>query len=183
MPAFARFPVEGAIIGRLLSGYGDLEFDLCHCVAMAANDLDMVLKAMFRVRGETQRIDIADAIGRKPYRALNLETQFSETVAGAHHCRKIRNQFSHCNWMDDNTGELAFVDLQEIALEHAIVDITALTAQHVTPDLLRQQEEFFGYISDCLAFLNHEAQRMAGRLTSHTFAMPPKMAPPLLRKP
>jgi hypothetical protein len=110
-----------AIIGRLLSGYGDLEFDLCTCVAEAMDDLDMVLQAMFRARGESQRIDIADAIGRKPYRARNLETQFSEMVAGLHHCRKIRNQFSHCNWFDDKSGALAFIDLESNAKKHTII--------------------------------------------------------------
>jgi hypothetical protein len=39
MPVFNTFPVEGAIIGRLLVGYGDLEFDLCNCIGMAIDDL------------------------------------------------------------------------------------------------------------------------------------------------
>lgn len=183
MPVFTTFPVEGAIIGRLLAGYGDLEFDLCNCAAMAVNDVDMVLKAMFRARGERQRISIADAIGRKPFRSFNLETQFSETVAGMHHCRKIRNQFSHCNWFDDNSGALAFVDLESNALKHAVVNVRHFTIRHVSVPVLQQQEEYFGYISDCLAFLNYEARHLAGRLASHPFAMPPKMPRPPLHNP
>jgi len=62
MPAFVRYPEEAAIIGRLLAGYGELEFDLCLCVGHARGDMDMAFKAMFRPRGETQRIDIADPI-------------------------------------------------------------------------------------------------------------------------
>ena len=50
-----------AIVRR--AGYGDLEFDLCNCIGMCIDDLDMVLKAMFRARGEQQRLQIADAIG------------------------------------------------------------------------------------------------------------------------
>lgn len=183
LPVFVQFSEQGTIIGRLLSSYGDLEFDLCTCVGMAVDDRDMVLKVMFRARGEQHRIHIADAIGRKAFRALNLETQFVDTVGGLQHCRKIRNQFSHCNWLDDNTGDLAFVNLEEIAKQHTVAEISSLTTRHVTVALLQEHEEFFGFISDCLAFLNYEAQRLAGRLSSHPFSMPPKMQPPLLCSP
>ena len=184
MPVFSTFPVEGAIIGRLLAGYGDLEFDLCNCIGMAIDDMDMVLKAMFRARGEHQRILIADAIGRKPYRAFSLETQFSETIAGMQHCRKIRNEFAHCNFFDDNSGSLAYLNLETNAKSNAVVrSIRTFTVHHLTAPFLQQKEEYFGYISDCLAFLNHEAQRLAGRAASNAFAMPPKMSPPPLRGP
>jgi hypothetical protein len=35
LPAFVQFPKEAAIIGRLLAGYGELEFDLCNCLRAA----------------------------------------------------------------------------------------------------------------------------------------------------
>ena len=124
---------------------------------------------MCRARGKSQRIHIGDAIGRKPYRALNLETQFSETVADMHQCRKIRNEFAHCNFFDDSSGSLAYVDLEANAQSHALINVRSFIESHVTMTLLQQQEENLGYISDCLAFLNHEAQRVAGRLASHPF--------------
>jgi hypothetical protein len=37
MPVFQRFPVEAEIIGRLVVGYGELELDLCNCIAMWNN--------------------------------------------------------------------------------------------------------------------------------------------------
>ncbi len=86
MPAFGRYPQEGAIIGRLLAGYADLELELCFCVACARDDFDMVFKSMFRSRGETQRVDIADAMGRQEYRALRLGTYFEEAIAGMGFC-------------------------------------------------------------------------------------------------
>jgi hypothetical protein len=108
MPAFIRFPQEATIIGRLLAGYGDLEFDLCYCVAVARDDFDMAVKSMFRPRGEKQRIDIADSIGRSKYRELKLGTRFEEAIAATHYCRRIRNQYAHCKWHDDKTGSLGF---------------------------------------------------------------------------
>ena len=44
---FAAFPAEGALVGKLLLAYGELENVLCSCVAMARDDMDMVVKAMF----------------------------------------------------------------------------------------------------------------------------------------
>ncbi len=38
MPAFDTFLQEGAIVGRLLVGYGELELELCNCVAAARAD-------------------------------------------------------------------------------------------------------------------------------------------------
>jgi hypothetical protein len=68
MPAFHRFPNEAAMIGRLLAGYAELEIGLLHCVSVVREDFDAVLKSMFRTRGETRRIDVADALGRQLYR-------------------------------------------------------------------------------------------------------------------
>jgi len=38
--AFLRFQNEEKIIGAMLTGYGELEYDLCLCVAAAFFDLD-----------------------------------------------------------------------------------------------------------------------------------------------
>ena len=113
MPAFDKFPAEAAIIGRLLAGYGLLEHDLMNCVAIVRKDLDATLKTMFRARGETQRLDIADALGRPAYRTRNVGTEFEMALSAVRSCLKIRNQYSHCGWYDDRSGQLAFVNLEE----------------------------------------------------------------------
>ena len=63
MPAFADFPAEAEIIGRLLAGYTNLEVGLMNCVQVVRLDFDTVLKAIFRARGETARIDITTRFG------------------------------------------------------------------------------------------------------------------------
>lgn len=35
LPAFDRYPAEAAIIGRMLAGYGELEFGVCVCMKEA----------------------------------------------------------------------------------------------------------------------------------------------------
>lgn len=173
MPVFKTFSKEAALIGTLLSGYGELELNLCHCVANGVEDLDMVVKAMFRPRGETQRIDVADAIGRKKYHELKMGALFEEAVDGMRYCLLIRNQFSHCYWYDDNSGQLAFVNLEEIAKKHAVIkDLGALTVKHVTPTLLADQELYFLHISHSLLFLNYEGRKKRNKLRIHAMKAP-----------
>src|SRR6266849_11095561 len=76
LPPFDTFQAEAAIIGKLLAGYTTLEVGLMHCIQVVRDDFDAVLKAMFRARGETQRIDVADALGRHFYHDRGLGTEF-----------------------------------------------------------------------------------------------------------
>ena len=108
LPIFDRFPKEGALIGRILSAYGELEFGLCYCLAIILNDPDMAVKVLFRTRGETQRIQVADAMGRRAFHTLKLGTQFEEAVSGADYCRKIRNQYAHGLWSEPSPGKMGF---------------------------------------------------------------------------
>src|ERR1700730_13427466 len=114
MPSFLTYSDEAKIIGNLLAGYTDLEVGLLNCIQVVRTfEFDTVLKAMFRVRGETNRIKIADALGRVPYRELGLEGSFIKVIGAMNFCMKIRNQYAHCVWWDDNTKKLAFANLEE----------------------------------------------------------------------
>jgi hypothetical protein len=166
LSAFGRFESDAKIIGPLLAGYGELELALCNCVAMVTSNLDAVLRAMFRARGETLRIGIADALGRKPYRAHGLESEFAEAIGGMRHCLRIHNRFAHCQWYDDNIGK-------EIASDNAVIsDLRALIAHHVNVQLLTQQERYFMYVAACLDYLNYEGRWRAGKLDHHLFDPP-----------
>src|SRR4051812_11799685 len=103
-------PNEAAVIGRLLAGYTEKEVDLQICVDAVFNDMDAVFKAMFRTRGETQRIEIADGLARNKFHAIGLGSQFEMAIGAIHLCRRIRNQYSHCHW-HATPSNLGFVDL------------------------------------------------------------------------
>jgi hypothetical protein len=64
LPAFDRFLKEAAILGRILAGYGELEYDLATAMGSALNDDDLAFRLLFRNRGEEQRISIGDIILR-----------------------------------------------------------------------------------------------------------------------
>ena len=97
--AFTEFKDEGIIIGRLLVAYADLEFSLFHCVNAIRDDFNTIFKAMFKARGETPRIDIADIFGRQSYHNIGLETQFERAVSSVRYCIKFRNRYAHCLWL------------------------------------------------------------------------------------
>lgn len=162
--AFSDFPNEAALIGRMVVGYTDLEVDLMNCVKSAREDMDTVFKAMFRTRGETQRIDIADAIGRQTYRGLNLGSQFEMAIGAQKHCLKIRNQYAHSAWWNDNSGRLAFSNLEELAkINDPVEGLHELNVRHVELPLLNEQFTYFEYTSALLIWVLQEGNRLTDR--------------------
>ena len=178
---FLTFRDEAAVIGRLLAGYTSLEVGLMHCVQVVRDDFDAVLKAMFRPRGETNHIDIADALGRHFYHDLDLGTEFEMGVGAVRHCLKIRNQYAHCVWYDDKSGKLAFVDLEEIVKTNArLPDLTSLTVFHADVPLLTEQERYFVFADEMLAWTNYEGRLRNGKIRSNPLQKPqPPKAPDL----
>jgi hypothetical protein len=144
MPVFRTFTEEARIICNLLAGYTDLEVSLLHCVQVVRDDFDAVLKAMFRVRGETNRVNIADGLGLNGYRALGLQTEFSDAISAMRYCVSIRNQFAHSVYWDDSSGRLAIAALEDAAeLDQAMIDFTHLPVYHIDVPLLTAQEGLF----------------------------------------
>lgn len=179
--AFQDFPNEAALIGRMLAGYADLEIDLMHCAKAVRADLDMALKAMFRSRGNTQRIDVADALARQPYHALGIGTQFEMAIGAVRYCLRIRNLYAHCTWWNDNSGQLAFANLEELAKENvAVTDLHGLAVHHVTVPHLERQFAYFEYADNQLIWVIQEGNVLAGRPAFPNRVLPASVAQPPL---
>ena len=180
MPAFIKLPQEAAIIGRLLVGYAELELELCFCVAVAKDDFDLAFKTMFRPRGETQRVQIADAVGRPCYHRLKLGSHFEDAISAVKFCLKLRNQYAHCQWHDDYGRQLGFVELEDLANDNQpVTNLGDAEIKHLDLALLQQQEAYFVYTSRLLLYLNYEGRKREGKLTSHTFSIPKKGKRPI----
>jgi hypothetical protein len=80
MPCFDRFPKEGDLIGRLLAGYGELELEMCACLAATTNDLNAAIKRLFGIRGEYKRIKTADSMLKASYASAGLASAFSHSL-------------------------------------------------------------------------------------------------------
>ncbi len=179
--AFLKFPKEAALIGRMLVGYADLEIGLMNCVQIARNDLDTVLKSMFRTRGEAQRINVADAFGRQCYEGLGIGSQFGMAIGAVRHCLKIRNQYAHHQWWDDNSERLAFANLEEVAKLNTLVEnLRDLKTNYVDVPLLEKQLAYYEYAEELLTWVNQEGQIVAGRSSMQKRAPPQQLKQPPL---
>jgi hypothetical protein len=177
----AKFPTELAVIGRLLTGYSDLEIDLLHCVQMATGDFNGTLKALFGSRGETKRITQGAALGRPVYVALGLEVEFDAAVDAMRHCLLIRNQYAHHNFWDDNTGTLAIGDLEKVArLPTHQADLRAVIPNHVSIALLQEQDAYFRFADGMLGWVNFEGRFKRGLLNNNMVARPSPRPKPAL---
>jgi hypothetical protein len=148
----------------MLAGYADLEIDLMHCAKAVRVDLDLALKSMFRSRGNAQRIDIADALARQPYHALGIGQEFEAAIGAVRQCLRIRNLYAHCTWWNDNSGQIAFANLEELAKHNAtITDLHGLVVHHVTVQHLEKQFAYFDYADNLLVWTIQEGNKLAGR--------------------
>jgi hypothetical protein len=174
------YPREAEIIGRLLGGYTSLEVDLMNCVKSVRQDLDTVIKAMYRIRGETSRIRIADAFGRQHYISLGLGQDFQNAIGAMKRCVSIRNQYAHSIWYDDNSGQLAFAHLEKIAEKSEMVnDLFSAEIKHVAIELLTKQFEFFEDTSTLLLWILNEGQKKSGRPCFPSISKPNLIFPAL----
>jgi hypothetical protein len=175
MPAFHRYKDEAAIIGRLLAGYGELEFLLCYCLSEVEGDLSTACRIFFRNRGEEYRISTADAILRPHYEDHNLIETWDIVRRGLQQCKLIRNQYSHCHWLNDPNG-LFFTNLEKGAksLNGKII----LQFFHLDVPLLEQQEHHFRLTGDGLCYLREEHRLRAGKSESHLWLAPVETPPP-----
>jgi hypothetical protein len=180
LPAFDSFPEEGSIIGRLVTGYGELEYELAMCVGWIVEDNDLAMKLMYRLQGENQRLIAADLLGRRNLKNPRLRTTFEQAVSATHECRKIRNQYAHCNWGSDANG-LWFVNLEDAA-EGSVRFLTAAhNACRTSLPTLRAQEDYFCYVKDCFEYITYGVRRLREEVrTIQGFAAPRSRAAPKL---
>jgi hypothetical protein len=169
-----RFPDEMRIIGQLLTDYVELEISLMNCVQVVHDDLDGVFKAMFRPRGETKRIDIADGLGRTSYEKWGLGTEFAMAIGAMRHALKIRDQYSHCIWQA-SVNELKFGGLEELASDNQpLSDLDDVAFKEITLDLLEEQYAYFVYTDHLLRWVNYEGRALANKITSANLLSKPE---------
>jgi hypothetical protein len=157
-----RFQVEAKLIGSILTGYGELEFWMATCVATSLNDTATAFRTIFRLRNESQRIDVADALLYPVMKKHGLSGAYSHAVGAMRHCRTIRNQYSHCHW-EPVTGakRLSFFNLEAAAFT-SNDDSPAVKTFDVDVPLLTEQVSYFEYCLDGYCYLVEQLKRLAG---------------------
>jgi hypothetical protein len=177
-PAFDRFPNEAQLIGKLLAGFGEIEFSVCRNAGHAARNVVDIIKALYRLRATSSRIDAADALARGQFHAANLgmQDQTAQTMVGI--CLRIRNQFAHCLWADHletPASGLFFTDLQAAA---DALEGFEYAWRHIDALLLAEHEAYFALTMEWLTFLDVELAIRRKELSHRGWPKPPEQEPP-----
>jgi hypothetical protein len=177
--ALRRHPAEACLIGQLVLGYGELERAFAVCLGASIADRRPAFRMMFRVLGETARIDAADAMMRHKYDQVGLTSEYADAIGAVKFCVKARNQFAHCHWADDVYAGLFFANFRKTvksgdSTEHIWLHIDKVIAE----DLL----SYFEYTIDLLQFLEKEYLVRAGK-AAYSLEKPKKCRRPALHNP
>ena len=150
MPAFDLFPQEGAIIGKIVVGYGELELDLAQCLVPLLGDITTMSRVMFRLRNESNRLAVADAMLKPYYERLDMAAFYDQAYGTFSRCKQIRNNHAHCHWTDSN-GNLFFTIFEESATQRG--NGSDISFYHVDLKLLQAQLALFENCQDWLFYL------------------------------
>lgn len=167
-PAFERWPSEASLVGKILASFGEIELTICQCADAALDMQSSLIKALYLLKNTSSRVDLAESLMRNVYQASGLLDDFDATFEAVRSCTSIRNQYAHCNWVDDDEGGLFFADLQKSAKQPKFRH----SYKHVDTDLLDDQLSFFGETLSALRYLDGELGVRQGRLRVHAFLKP-----------
>ncbi|MBB6192405.1 hypothetical protein FHS51_002648 [Sphingobium wenxiniae] len=136
------------------------------------------MKTLYRSRGETQRIDIADALIRNRIDDPKLKQTYETTLAHMRVCLTIRNRYAHANWLHAGSDKLAYIDIEELAKSNSPVDMSSMQLYHVDIATVEDQARFFNEVMQNMRYLNMEMQYVKGSSTMTGFHYIPNIKRP-----
>lgn len=180
MPSFDRYPQEAALIGKLVTGYGELEYILALTVRWIINDQDVAIRWLYKSRGESQRISTAEALTYHVLRRHRHEATFAEAINGMRHCLAIRNQYAHATWVDSVSQGLKFTSMEGVVHQDGTASPSKLRMRRVSEAHLVRQEAYFVYVQHQFEFINFEFQHEGGHISIQPCGAPSKVSRPNL---
>jgi hypothetical protein len=173
---FDSFPREREFIGEMLMAYGEIEFILVACISVSLDiDHNTAARILFRVRGESARLGVCDAILRPTFANHKLKDKWITAYSAANHCKKIRNQYAHCHWQL-HENKLHFVDLDQDAGESK-GEVLNVTFYPVDLALIERQYAYFAYALAWLYCLYDRLLRKVGKKPDNLHFPEPKSIP------
>jgi hypothetical protein len=198
MPEFHKKIKNAGSVGRLVTGYGELEFVLAWCAGTAwacqrppkagvtppqhriAGEHEG-LRRIFAIRGETNRFNAAKKLIRPVAVSAGVGNDYIEIMGSFKSCLRVRNTFAHCHWYGTKKRGLFFVDLEEAAKSGPIFP---LKVRHADTTTLEMIETYFVYTKECLDYLSQfiavKSSLMRGPLPSKPKRMPALPSNPTL---
>lgn len=144
-PVFNKHPDIPQLAGRLIIYYGELEYDLCMCLAAALNESapsENSIRFVFSKRGEKARIDRTRKRIEDAYAQAGIGGELADTLDALDWCRQIRNQYAHTIWSLSTTSP-ALVNLESFAKTASSDEFLELPFVRVDSALLKAQGDYF----------------------------------------
>lgn len=186
MPCFGALqaPAEGMLIGRILAGYGELELVMCQCVIAVEGQIHTPIKQIFGMTGAAQRIKVVKKEITNDYTNAGLQIEFAEALDDMEWCRKLRNQYAHCQWYWTSNEGLCFVNLEELAKNSDLITELTTNKHSINISLLQAQENYCNYVKECFshlagAYRAWDMMRSKPRRQTYVFPKPSKPERPL----
>jgi hypothetical protein len=151
-PAFDQYPAEAALIGRMVTSFGELELTYSMIAGTAIKNQNLALRAIYRGRSTGGRIDLADVLIRNVVSQTTLTLDYDELLSAMRHCLRIRNNYAHSHWAPGQDG-LFFANLEEAASKSEGFE---MDQKHVDLKLLTEQEAFFDYTRSLLLYFGDQ---------------------------
>jgi hypothetical protein len=191
MPCFSpdQAANEGIIIGRILAGYGELETTVLACLVAVEGQVDYPIRHLFKRTAAENRLKLARNALLPDYIKAGLEGEMTEALNNIDWCRKLRNQYAHCQWGWTTTDGLFFVNLEDLADQLDPIRKVMAHSLPVDVQLLEEQEAYCNYVRESFMHLEtaYLARHRAGpgvRQPTHFFAKPlGKTRPPMHNPP
>lgn len=174
---FEKHPKERELVGKILLAYGELEFLVLDLLRATMDEKEegsatiTAVRTLYRVRSESSRLQIADALVRPKMAEHDMLAPYDEAAAAMHHCKKIRNAYAHCHWISDK-GILRFGDLDAAAKGNT--EPTRIRFRPITLELLQQQFHYFAFTDHLLIWVADQYRLKTGK---------PRMIEPHIPKP
>jgi hypothetical protein len=181
IPAFKDAPNEALLVGRLLSGYSELELEMWNTVHLVTGDIDRAIRQLYGERGEKRRITNARKLAESSFGLVGLGQQYSSTMDDMDWCRTLRNQYAHCAWYYTSREGLCFTDLEDLAKKPQKIEALTYIKFPVDVPLLASQEAFFKNVQKRFWWLCEQYPILTGqvaRSSSLLWSWPSTMGQP-----
>lgn len=156
-----KHPEERDLIGRIILAYGVLEVALLEAVsAVLGNDINMATRAIYRLKSESNRLEVADALVRPKMTAQKLGPAWEEAYGAMKWCKGVRNTYAHSQWVSDPAGILRFGDLDKAAKSSG--EKCQINMRPLTAPILRKQFAYFTQADHLLLWALDQYQKAAG---------------------
>jgi hypothetical protein len=88
---------------------------MCGCLIATEGQLDTPIRKLFNERSAEKRIKESKKALTQEYAKACLHIELAEALQDMEWCRKIRNQYAHCQWYWTFQEGLCFVNLEDLA--------------------------------------------------------------------